>query len=376
MHRPSSRTCAQIVATLATLQTGIEPATLTLLVANYAVNPDDFGWIVSAGQIGMTCGAVLGWRRGGPGRSLWTGPAIGVGVSLALPVAHGLFAVLALRFVLGVVMGLLLTRATAIAARERPHNAIGIIYLAQQLLSTAVLAGLPVAAAAWGPATALGALAAAPLLIALVLRPADAVAGLPGPAERRAAAPPDAAHGYALVPMALIIAVSMMLWSYIATIGSTVGLDGTRIGFAIALGSLASAPAAALAAYSAPRLPPWLTALMCGGGMLSPLVVPVDAGLTGYLVALALFNAGSTFGAIRFSAWAMRAQQRQRQFVAMVQCVALSAGPALGAVAMRVGGVPALGALATAALTAAMLLTVIRKIDRARRPALDVALPA
>ncbi len=371
----SSRTRAQIVATLAALQTGIEPATLTLLVANHAVNPDDFGWIVSVGQIGMACGALLGWRQNDLARSrTLVAPAVGIGACLALTVTHGLFAVLAVRLVLGVVMGLLLTRATAIAAHQRPHNAIGIIYLAQQLLSTAVLAGLPAVAAIWGPASALGTLAAAPLAITLLLRTKD-VAAVPAAGSCEAAAP-DAAHGNALVPMALIVAVTMMLWSYIATIGSALGLRESDVGFAIALGSLASAPAAAFAALSGPRRHPWLTALVCGAGMLSPLLVPVEAGPTGYLAALALFNAGSTFGTIRFSAWAMRALNRQRQFVVMVQCAAMSAGPALGAVAVRMGGLSALGTLATAGVAVAVVLSVVRRIDRAPQPALDTALTA
>jgi MFS family permease len=381
MAGPSSRTRAQIVATLAALQTGIEPATLTLLVANRAVSPVDFGWIVSVGQIGMAGGALLGWRQDNPGRSRTPiAPAVAVAASLALTVAHGLFEVLALRLVLGIVMGLLLTHATAIAARQRPHNAIGIIILAQQLLSTAVLAGLPVVAAAWGPGAALGTLTATPLVIALMLllptedvaiASARGTAVCPGEAAVR-----DTTHGSAVVPMALIVAVTMMLWSYIATIGSTLHLHEADIDFAIALGSLASAPAAVLAAFFGPRLPPWLTALVCGAGILSPLSIPVEAGLTSYLITLALFNAGSTFGAIRFTAWAMRGQTDQRRFAAMVQCVAMSAGPAMGAVAMRARGLSSLGELATAGVAIAIVVSAVCKIDGAQQPAPDVVLIA
>lgn len=376
MRRASSRTRAQVVATLAALQSGIEPATLALLAGTHAVHPEDFGWIVSVGQVGMALGALLGWRQKDGDRSLpLIGPAIAVAASLALTLAQGLVTVLALRLVLGIVMGLLLTRATAVAARQRPHNAIGIIYLAQQLLATAVLAGLPAVAAAWGPAAALGTLTAVPLAIALLLlRDEEVVATPPAPADCRDVSVEPL--GYALMPMALIVAVTMMLWSYIAPIGATFGLREAPIYFAIAAGSLASAPAAVLAAFSAPRFPPWLTALVCGAGMLSPLFAPAGTGLIGYGTALAFFNAGSTFGAIRFLAWAMRARQRRRHFVAMVQCVAMSAGPALGAVAMRLGGLSALGALATAGVAVAIVLPVFWKIDRARQPTLDVALAA
>ncbi len=380
MRGPSSRTRAQIVATLAALQTGIEPATLTLLVANHAVNPADLGWVVSVGQIGMAGGALLGWRRNGAGHAVGlAAPAIGVGACLAMMAAHDLIAVLALRLVLGVVMGLLLTHATAVAACRRPQNAIGIIILAQQLVSTAVLAGLPLMAAAWGPAAALGTLAAAPLAIALLMLvpTTDAVAALPVEAAVEATvdeATAPAGDG-ALMPMAMIVAVTMMLWSYVAPMGSGLGLGDADVGFAIALGSLASAPAAVLAAFCGPRFPPWLTALVCGAGLLSPLAVPLHAGLTGYLAALAMFNAGSTFGTIRFTAWAMPARGHQRRFAAMVQCVAMSAGPALGAVAIRGGGMAALAALATAGVLVAVVVPVVRKIDRGE-PALDVALTA
>ena len=377
MRGPSSRTRAQIVATLAALQPGIEPATLSLLVANHAVNPADLGWVVSVGQIGMAGGALLGWHRNGTGRASRLGaPAIGVGACLAMTMAHDLAAVLALRLVLGVVMGLLLTHATAAAACRRPQNAIGIIILAQQLVSTGVLAGLPLMAAAWGPATALGTLAAAPLVIALLmLVPMTAAVAAP-PVDATADATTAPAADSALVPMAMIVAVTMMLWSYVAPMGSGLGLGAADVGFAIALGSLASAPAAVLAAFFSPRFPPWLTAVVCGAGMLSPLVVPLHAGLTGYLTAMALFNAGSTFGTIRFTAWAMPARGQQRRFAAMVQCVAMSAGPALGAVAIRGGGMSALAVLATAGVMVAVVVPVVRKIDRAPQPALDVALTA
>jgi hypothetical protein len=302
-------------------------------------------------------------------------PAIGVGACLAMMVAHDLIAVLTLRLVLGVVMGLLLTHATAVAAGQRPQNAIGIIILAQQLVSTAVLAGLPLMAAAWGPAAALGTLAAAPLAIGLLmLVPTTAGAAPPvGATVDEVIAP---AGDGALVPMAMIVAVTMMLWSYVAPMGSGLGLGDADVGFAIALGSLASAPAAVLAAFCGPRFPPWLTALVCGAAILSPLAVPVHAGLTGYLAALALFNAGSTFGAIRFTAWAMPALGHQRRFAAMVQCIAMSAGPALGAVAIRGGGMAALAGLATAGVMVAVVVPVIRKVDRGQPSAINVALTA
>ena len=60
----------------------------------------------------------------------------------------------------------------------------------------------------------------------------------------------------------------------------------------------------------------------------------------------------------------------------MAQCVAMSAGPAVGAVAMRLGGLPTLAALAIAGVVAAIILPFIRKIDQGRQPALDVALTA
>ncbi|WP_174285676.1 MFS transporter [Sphingomonas bacterium] len=383
MGLEAAGTRARVIATLASLQSGIEPVALALLVDHHAIDPQDFGWIVSIGQIGMTAGALLSWLPGNATRRLIrAGPALGMGASLALSVAHGLFAIMVLRLVLGAVMGLLLAHAVAIAARARPHRAIGIIMLAQQLLSTLVLAGLPWIAVMWSPGVALGTLAGVPLIIALFSRKEDVDHDLwpagsrDSAGERFGRVVTGRSFGREIVPMALTIAITMMLWSYIATIGSALDVRDTDIGFAIAMGSLASAPLALVAAFSGPRLEPWLTALVCGAAMVSPLFLTAGTGLAGYIVALALFNAGSTFGTIRFSAWAMErcATERDRRFVAMVQCGAMAGGPALGAIAMRLDGLAALGAIALAGTAATVLLPAMFKNGSPAQAPMDGAL--
>src|SRR6478609_8093691 len=139
------------VATLAMLHPGIEPAILALLAINGASRPDQFGWIVGAGQVGMAIGASLCWRIDilAGRRAALAAAATGAVASLLLGLSHDLASALALRLVLGIAMGLLLTRGTALAARDRPHHAIGTVLLAQQALSSAVMAALPLAGAAW-----------------------------------------------------------------------------------------------------------------------------------------------------------------------------------------------------------------------------------
>ncbi|WP_174291208.1 MFS transporter [Sphingomonas bacterium] len=360
-----------MIATLATLQTGIEPGVLALLTENHAAAPQEFGWIVSLGQVGMAVGALLGWLQTCATHRLVRGaPIVALAASIALPFCHDLAAVLALRLVLGTCMGLLLTRAVAIAARRRPHQAIGIIMLAQQLLSTAALAALPLVATLCGPAAALAMLALAPLTIALLLRHeavGDRDAETTGQSARDVPLVSSAMTATIvtrIVPMVLLVGITMMLWSYIAPIGTALNLPDADIGSAIALTSLASAPSAMLAALTMPRFKPWLTVLMCGSGILSPLLLSADAGINGYLVALTLFNMGSTFGMIRLSAHAMQnvAAGRERRLVAMAQCAAMAGGPALGAVAVRVNGLAMLDGAAIAGVAAAILLPAIMRI--------------
>ena len=348
------------VATLATLQPGIEPATLALLVLNHACRPDQFGWIVGTGQAGMAIGAALCWRFDRlAGRSAANGAAaLGAIGSFSLAFAHDFTAALLIRFLLGATMGLLLTRSTAQAARYRPHHAIGTMLLAQQILSTAVMTALPIAGARWGASFALAALAAGPLAMILLIGSDDA-AVLPAKAGATRADPtvPTAIRTGARQAMALVFGVTMLAWSYMEVVGEELDLEGATIGMTIAVASLGSVPAGLLASLRPPRFAPGLTVLVTGSGIIAPLLVPGGSSLWAYGAAMTLFNAGSTFAMIRCLAWAMegRRNDADRRGVLMIQCVAMAAGPVVGGLAMSAGGLPAISVAASIGLAAATL---------------------
>ena len=364
------------IAMLSTVHAGIEPAVLALLCASGAVPLAACGWVVGAGQLGLGAGALLCWRIGPLARRSGALAAAGIGVaaSLGLAAAGSLATVLSLRFLVGVAMGLPFARATAAATRERPHRAISTILLGQQLLASAIMAILPLIAALWGFDIALIGLAAVPSAVAALIfaerRQVRVTAAMPPPVGNASRA--DARFLASLLAMTLLIAVVMMVWSYIAAIGTALGVPERTAGQAIALASLASAPAA-LGAYRAPRLKAWTTALACGAGIISPLLLPAGSRLTSYVVAMALFNAGSSFATVRFSAWAMDAgaHARGRRFVAMVQSLATAAGAPLGAIAVSSGGMSALGAAALSGTTAATILAMFMEHPPATRSPTD-----
>ena len=361
MHQVSDYARHRGVATLAMLHAGIEPAILALLANNGASTPDQFGWIVGAGQAGLAIGASLCWRIDflAGRRAAQGAAAIGIVASLLLALSHDLASAIALRLVLGLAMGLLLTRATAQAARDRPHHAIGTVLLAQQALSSAVMAALPLAGAAWGAPIALAALAAAPLAIFGLIgpegRPAPLSPSLPtAPPAVRATIRPGARRA-----MALICAVIMLGWTHLELVGETIGIDPGTIGLDIAIASLGSIPAALVASLRPPRLAPSLTLLVSGLCLLAPMLVPAAGGRWAFFAAMVLFNGGFAFAMTRSAAWAMEGRNdAERRGVLTIQCVAMSAGPMIGAMALSAGGIGAL-TLAAAAGTAGAALSLM-----------------
>ncbi|WP_174273101.1 MFS transporter [Sphingomonas bacterium] len=367
------------VATLAMLHAGIEPIFLAQLADRGAVSLASFGWVTGAGQLGFSAGALLCCRARFASRhpAALAAAMVGVAASLSLALARDLPSVLLLRLLLGLAMGLLFDRAAAAAAKERPHRTIGIIMLGQQFLATVVMASLSLVGARWGAATAIAMLAAAPLTIALLTllerEEADAEPQCPPERACRAAVPPPP---FSLLAAVLLIATTMMVWSYIGAVGAGLHIDGAVAGLAIAAASLASAPAALLASFSAPRREPWITALVCGGGILMPLLLPATSGLTAYAGAMALFNAGSTFATIRFSAWAIAlcSGAEQRRNVWFAQTLATAAGTPLGAMAVGWDGLPALAVLCCICLAAAIASAFARSGIVAPVTRLDLAL--
>lgn len=351
----------QCVAVLSTLHVGIEPAFLGLLAVGgmpLAAN----GWMVGAGQLGMSAGAFLSWRSAAAARQpAALGAALLGGLaSLGLAGVEDLGWLLLLRLALGVAMGLLFARATAIAACGHAHRAVGTIVLGQQLLAVALMIALPMAAARWGAGAALATLAMVPAVIGLlVAHEAERPLPPPPPVGEYATAPSFAPN---LVAMSLLLAVTLMVWSYIGALGRLVGVSAGAAGVAIAVTSLASAPAALLASFTAPRHKPWVTALACGTAMVGPLLLPHRSGLAAYVAALTLFNAGSTFAMVRFSGWTMdsSAGALGRRKVVLVQCLSTACGAPLGAVAVAasgLGGLTVLAVVCTAVAVLAPLLT-------------------
>jgi predicted MFS family arabinose efflux permease len=343
---------------LATLHVGVEPATLALLAATGAMPPAAAGWVVGMGQVGMGLGALICWRwRRTVGRpAALVAATAGMMASGGLAFSSGIVATLAARGLLGVGMGFLLACATAAAARSRPHRAIGTILLGQQLLATATMLALPAIAVATDARAALAALTLIPFACGLLVN---------GAVERTDAAPHDRTDCRRqsvapLITMAMLIGVVLMIWSYIGEIGRGLGIASGTASIAVALTSLASAPAAIFATLMPPRQSRPMTALTCGLGLLVPLLLPAGSGLGAYVAAMVMFNAASAFATIRFSAWAMEASDGPggRRAVIVVQSLAMAGGSPVAAAALALGGMAGLTAVASLLTAAAVLLSI------------------
>ncbi|MEH3106910.1 MAG: hypothetical protein PGN09_06370 [Sphingomonas fennica] len=356
---------------MAALHVGIEPVLLALLVENGAVAPADVGWVMGAGQIGMTGGAMLCWAvSGAAGRpAAIAAAALALAASIGLALAPSPAAAMVARALLGAGMGLLLARANAAAARDRPHRAIGTIVLLQQLLASVVMVVLPVMAAWRDARFALAALAVVPLiagglLLSAPARRAPTVTPLPPDP-----APPGGAMTAHLIALAMMLVPTVMIWSYLGLAGTAAGLDAHAAELAIAGASLASIPAGLIAALRPPRQAAARTTAICGVAMLAPMLLPPGGGLLPYLAAMAAFNAGTTIATIRLGGWAMAGcgTARERRLVTLGQCAAMAAGGPFGALAIRGGGLPGLTALAMMAVAGAVVLLMPLRAGRARR---------
>ncbi len=349
------------IAALATLQPGIEPVFLVLLTTSTGLPPDQYGWVVGAGQIGMAAGSMACWRGGvvaSRGAAL-AAALIAVAASLAMVEASGLSAIAALRAIFGLCVGLIYTRSAGAAARVKPDHAFGTIFLIQLLLSTVVTALLPLVADAVTPASAVRLLALCPaaiFLLVLTARPA-APAPVDAPAPRQAvvAAAPSATA--AAVALFLFICVTMMVWSYVGAMGSDMGLSDAAIGMGVAIGSFCGVAPAIVASIAARKMSAAAIGLLCGAAMMTPLLAFAGGlGRPGFIASMCLFNIGSTFAIIRFAGLAVGANAplRRRRLVAALHCLGMAAGPLVAATAVGSGGVPALAALAAAALVVAI----------------------
>lgn len=337
----------RLAAGLGLLQPGIDPVFLVLLSANSTLAPGSHGLVVGVSQAGMAAGAVLAARSRTP--PLWLAGIAGTLAALATVFAEGLPTILTLRAGFGLATGMIyaaaLRDATAAARAPTPAHAMGTILLAQLALATLVALLLPEVASSAGPATALLSLAVVPIAATCLLTadreaPPVVLSKIDAPQRRSPA----------IVAVFLFVAASAMIWSYVGAGAVVAGFSNQIVGLAVALGSVAAGVAALVVARAKPRLPLPASASLTGLAMAAPLLMTGSA--LAYVAAMIAFNIGATYAVARFSAVAIG--QGDRAAVPVVQAVAMVAGPLVGAAAIALGGVPALGFVGLLTLTAGL----------------------
>jgi hypothetical protein len=352
------------IAALACLQPGIEPVFLNLLTAHAGLPPVQHGWVAGGGQLGMALGALLCWSVPSTTTRVvalvatLTASAVGLLMVGAVEIEW----IILIRAIMGFCSGLVFTRATGAATRANPNHAFGMILLIQLLLATAVSIILPLAATATTPAFAIGLTSLCPIAMFVLL------AGEGTPVDDRSAArplipstvgrrPPLVSVALVLA-MFLVVATTMMIWSYAGALGTFMGLGDQSVGLGVAVGSFSGVLPALAASRTSPRAPPALTGLICGLAMLTLLAIPaLRMGEAGFITAMCLFNVGSTFAIIRFSALAVgqNAPAALRRCVAALHCAAMVAGPFAAGGAVNLAGFDGLDMLAVFALAIAVV---------------------
>lgn len=354
------------VASLALLQPGIDPVFLTLLSAAHRLPPASHGWIVGATQAGMALGSMAAWRLGENLR--WRESVLAACAALAASMATAQAAsggaILGVRGLYGLAMGLLYTQAMAAAARGRPSGSYGSVFLVQLVLSTGVALLLPIVSDIFGPRTALAVLCLAPLttLLTCVIVP-TAIDVVPSShalltAEARE---PIGARGWLYAASALaFICATMMVWSFTGALALEARIDEDVVGRAVALGSLAGAATALVVMRERKVVPPTVSGLLAGATLLAP-IVGAGRGDMAFVMAIVLFNLGSTAIIVRTSglASAASADRLFRRFVACTHSLGMIAGPVLGGLAAWMFGSGGLLAAAVLAIAAGCLTLVL-----------------
>lgn len=327
---------AVVLAALACLQPGIDPVFLALLSRAHHVPFAFHGWIVGATQAGMALGSLIAWRMGArPPLRLEVAAAAALCAGLATAaIAHPL-ALATIRFGYGTAMGLVYTQAMAQAAAHRPSGAYGTVFLSQLLLSAAVAPALPLVAQAGSERFALGALCIVPLaaiLLALRIRPAALTAVLSGADHSEQPRAGSSAWLYAIAAF-LFVAATMMVWTFVGALAVTARLGEDLLGEAVAIGSVAGAVTAFAVLRERPLVPPALTGVAASLTLLAPIPATGSAGSAiGFVIAIVLFNIGSTAIIVRTSALASSASGDLmfRRFVSCTHCLGMIAGPLAG----------------------------------------------
>lgn len=333
----TDRTIACVVAAaLALLQPGIDPVFLTLLTAATGLAPSDHGWIVGATQGGMAIGAVLVWRGGIhlPQGTPAIAALIALGASLMTPALEELEALVAMRGLFGIGMGVAYTHAMSMAATCRPTGAYGAVFLIQLLLSTLVALALPAIGDATSPAVALRLLALAPAALLLLSTRTPYTGAMPAPALHPDEKTPPPPQAWALATaLFCFIAATMMIWSFAGALAMAAGMDDLVVGAAVSIGSVVGALTALAVMHERPRVPLPLTGLLSGLCLLAPLALTRPGAPALFILSIGLLNIGSTATIVRFSGLATAAGDSSplfRRFVACVHSLGMIAGPVAG----------------------------------------------
>ncbi len=347
---------AIVIAALGILQPGIDPVFLALLSQAHGLAPAFHGWIVSATQAGLAAGSLASLLTGARLPRACLPLAALVALATALATAwSGTFAVLiALRATFGIAMGVIYTQAMAHAARHLPNGAFAAVLLLQLILSMIVALGLPALAEQTDAHLALALLAAAPFLTLLILLLTPDPLGQreelhdristahQGPVERPHARASLSGRPIGLIAAAIFfyVCATMIVWSLTGAMALAEGFGNATLGTAVSLGSLAGALTALAVFRERIVIPPQLTSLACGLALLAPMAAAPTGSPALFILAIAVFNVGTTAIVIRFSGFAAAASRSANslRFVSCLQTLGMIAGPAIGSLVTMLAG--------------------------------------
>ncbi|MBB3980826.1 putative MFS family arabinose efflux permease [Sphingobium fontiphilum] len=354
------------LASLGVLQPGIDPVFLTLLSSAHDIPTPQHGWIVTATQSGMAFGSVATWRWGSHFPRVAPMLAASAAALAALATAHwgALPILLALRCIYGMAMGVIYTQGMSDAARSRPHGSYGAVFLLQLLLATAIALALPLIADGFGARAALAMLIFAPISALLILLMSKQTQPPALCVTRNVDRLPHAATGArawcAAIATLLFICATMMVWTFSGGLAVAAGLSEDVVGRAVAAGSLAGAITALLVMREQPVVPPPLTGLLSGLGLLSP-IVAAQGGTLPFIASIVLLNISSTAVIVRSSGMASAASRDGifRRFVACAHALGMILGPLAGSLAMLMAGAGGMIGAAVLAVLGACILLVL-----------------
>jgi predicted MFS family arabinose efflux permease len=261
--RQGGQTASSLAATLAIGVMGnsviyVMPLLIGAMVTDRGFSEQQAGLIASADLLGYTVATLavavlvrqVNWRI-----IAWCGLLLMVGANLASPLISGFEAFAAARILSGLGGGLLAALATvAIGCRAEPDRGFGALFAALLLFATAALWILPPVIDSQGIGGAYG------LIVVLALPVAYSLRHMPSTAETAAVKVPGQAQTnrwfayLVLLSIFVFFAEQNALWAFAERIGSSAGLSGQYIGFALGVATLLSAVGASLVAWLGTRI--------------------------------------------------------------------------------------------------------------------------